>query len=116
MDDYSGGPDDISEFGLHAYVDGELDLSSQERMAEYLRSSPAAAARVEAYRWQNLAICLLFNADELRHQKLADAHAGRGTSPLNRARRARALIHVACAVLLAFVVACFGAWLSAYLP
>lgn len=114
MDGYSSGSQDIGEFDLHAYVDWELNQSSEARIAEYIRSNPTAAARVLAYRRQNFAFCLLFDADESRRSNAVDLNLGRSAASLNRALGARIVLYIASAVLLAFIVACFGAWLSAY--
>jgi anti-sigma factor RsiW len=49
-----------SKAQLHAFVDGELDRAQREAVRAYLASSPADAARVEAWRRQNEAIRAAF--------------------------------------------------------
>jgi anti-sigma factor RsiW len=51
----------ITEADLHAYVDGLLPLARQAEIEAWLAARPDEAARVNAYRSQNLALRQLFD-------------------------------------------------------
>lgn len=51
----------ITEADLHAYVDGLLPLARQAEIEAWLAARPEEAARVNAYRSQNLALRQLFD-------------------------------------------------------
>ncbi|MDE2598943.1 MAG: anti-sigma factor [Rhodocyclaceae bacterium] len=51
----------ISDQDLHAYVDGELSPARRIEVEAWLSVSPEAAAQVQTYQEQNLAIKALFN-------------------------------------------------------
>lgn len=58
------GRSPISEAELHALVDGALPASRRAHVEAYLAVNPAAAARVAAWRAQNVALRRLFMAGE----------------------------------------------------
>jgi len=51
----------VTEADLHAYVDGLLPLARQAEIETWLTARPEEAARVNAYRSQNLALRQLFD-------------------------------------------------------
>lgn len=51
----------VTEADLHAYVDGLLPLARQAEIQAWLAARPEEAARVNAYRSQNLALRQLFD-------------------------------------------------------
>lgn len=51
----------VTEADLHAYVDGLLPLARQAEIEAWLAARPEEAARVNAYRSQNLALRQLFD-------------------------------------------------------
>ncbi|THC39607.1 anti-sigma factor [Massilia sp. Mn16-1_5] len=51
----------ITEADLHAYVDGVLPLARQAEIEAWLAARPEEAARIAAYRSQNLALHQLFD-------------------------------------------------------
>ncbi|HZB92505.1 MAG TPA: hypothetical protein VE397_13750 [Stellaceae bacterium] len=72
---------DITEEDLHAYVDGALDAERRYKVAAFLASAPAEAARVEAFRAQKAGIQALFDgvAREPAPQRLKRAMLKRGS-------------------------------------
>lgn len=86
----------VTEADLHAYVDGLLPLARQAEIAAWLAARPEEAARVAAYRAQNLELRRLFDPvlDEALPQAIAGA-ARPGPWQGGAARRAAAALAIA---------------------
>ena len=99
----------VADWELHAFVDGALDRREASRVADYLAARPDEAARVEAYRKQNIALALLYRSMPLppvSFERLTD----RVSLELRRRRQARALSWFAGFALLIVALACAGVW------
>lgn len=94
----------ITEADLHAYVDGVLPLARQAEIEAWLAARPEEAARIAAYRSQNLALHQLFD------QVLDEAVPPAIRLPARRAWWSAAAGRGAAAVLIAFLGGVAG-WL-----
>ncbi len=100
----SGLATDLDESDLHGFADGTLAPRERQRVAEYLAQHPEAAARAEAYRRQNIGLCLLYGATPL--PRFPDR-------ALDTARRAAAIRSARAHRLLCALAALLGAILAA---
>ena len=57
----------IAEEDLHGFVDGEMDDDRREAVLAYLATAPAEAARVDAWRQQNILLRAAFSQVTLEH-------------------------------------------------
>jgi hypothetical protein len=100
----SGLAADFDESDLHGFADGTLAPRDRQRVAVYLANHPEQAARAEAYRRQNIGLCLLYGATPL--PRFPDR-------ALDTARRAAAIHSARTHRLLWALAALFGAILAA---
>jgi len=63
----------VAEEDIHAYVDGMLDAAERSRVEAYLAAHPQEAARVQAYRQQNIGLHVLYDA--VRREPLPESIA-----------------------------------------
>ena len=101
----------VTEEDIHAYVDGILDRHHRSRVEAYLAAHPEEAARVEAYRAQNIGLHVLFDTTPLAPvpEDLADM-ADRLQGVLQRQRRTRSYGLLAASVCAVAVTGMLG-WL-----
>lgn len=102
----------VTEEDIHAYVDGILDRHRRSRVEAYLAAHPEEAARVEAYRAQNIGLHVLFDTTPytpLPNRLVETASQLQGA--MRRQRRTRSYALLAASVCALAVTGVLG-WLT----
>ena len=98
----------IGEDDLHAYIDGQLEVSRRRAVERYLAEDPEAARRVAAYQAQREALRAAFAA---RTEEPLPPRLTLASIIGQRSRRRRTPWPVAASIILAFGVGTAAGWL-----